>query len=107
MLTIDVLLRESQVGADRIERLHSQRANFDPKRIGEAIDALAEKQRLALALRFYESLTVDEIATVLGSKSETVSTLLARAMEGLCTHLEKDLGSVTSTGTAAAGGASS
>ena len=105
MLTIDALLRESQVDAKRIERLHTQLGDLGPERIGEAIDALAEKQRLALALRYYESLTVEEIAAVLGSRPDTIQTLLARATEMLCKHLEKEVTGYKKRSTASGGAA--
>ena len=104
MLTLDVLLRESKVDADRIERLGSKHS-FDAKQVAEAIASLPEKQRLVLALRFYESLTIVEIATVLGSKIEKVSLLLAQAAETICDLLEESLPRMTSRGESAAGGA--
>ncbi len=106
MLTLDVLLRESKMDADRIERLHTQRT-FEPKEIGEAIDALREKQRLVLALRLYENLTIAEIATILGIKTDKVTVLLARATETLCGILEKALPENEARGNVAAGGSPS
>ncbi len=45
------------------------------------IDGLPERQRIALALRYYEALRPDEIAVVLGVREEIVNELLRKATE--------------------------
>lgn len=47
------------------------------------IGALPAKQRAVVALRFYEDLSVYEIATLMGARPTTVRTHLARALESL------------------------
>ena len=51
------------------------------------IGTLPPKQRAVIALRFYEDLSVYEIATLMGARPTTVRTHLARALESLRTAL--------------------
>ena len=62
----------------------------DPSGFHDDADALVEllvglpaRQRAVLALRFYEELSVDEVADVLGCRPATVRTHLARALTTL------------------------
>jgi RNA polymerase sigma-70 factor (sigma-E family) len=47
------------------------------------IGTLPPRQRAVIALRFYEDLSVEQIADVLGCRASTVRTHLTRAMEAL------------------------
>jgi RNA polymerase sigma-70 factor (sigma-E family) len=51
------------------------------------IATLPPRQRAVVALRFYEDMTVDEIADVLGCRAVTVRTHLARALAAVGEHL--------------------
>jgi len=52
-----------------------------------AIDALPQRQREAVVLRYYEDLPVTEIATVLATTPSAVSSALSRALDTLATTL--------------------
>lgn len=61
------------------------------QRVRLAVDALPEKQRAALSLAAYESMSVNEIAEVLGSRPETVKVNLWLARKRLREVLDADL----------------
>jgi RNA polymerase sigma-70 factor (ECF subfamily) len=71
--------------ADRRELLPTQDAENQElgRRIGEAIAALGEDQRMAFVLREYESLDYSEIAAITGVNEGTVKSRLFRAKETL------------------------
>ena len=48
--------------------------------VGKAMEALSPKLRAAIVLHYYEGLTRDEIATVLGVPSGTVASRIAKAV---------------------------
>jgi RNA polymerase sigma factor (sigma-70 family) len=54
-----------------------------PDEMGDAIAALPESQRVAIVLRFYEDLSVKDIASVMGARPGTVKSWLHRAMRQL------------------------
>jgi len=60
--------------------------------IDRAIEALPEKQRLAVVLRRYEEMPYDEIGVVLGMSVPAVKSLLFRARTQLKESLQKYLG---------------
>jgi RNA polymerase sigma-70 factor (ECF subfamily) len=60
------------------------------RRVGEAMNALPERQRRALALFHHEGLSQAEVGEVLGISDEAVESLLARARRTLRGSLEKD-----------------
>lgn len=60
------------------------------KRVGEAMNALPERQRRALTLFHHEGLSQSEVGEVLGVSDEAVESLLARARRALRASLEKD-----------------
>lgn len=60
------------------------------RRVGEAMNALPERQRRALTLFHHEGLSQAEVAEVLGVSDEAVESLLARARRTLRATLEKD-----------------
>lgn len=51
-----------------------------PDLLRDAIAALPERQRTAVVLRFYEDLTIDEIAEVMATRPGTVKSWLHRAL---------------------------
>src|SRR6185295_12577835 len=53
-----------------------------------AIDALPEKERLAVLLREVEELPTDEVAAILGSRPATVRVQVSRAREKLRRWME-------------------
>jgi RNA polymerase sigma-70 factor (sigma-E family) len=55
----------------------------DDERVWAAIVALPPKQRAVLVLRFYESLTDEEIAATLGVSRSTIRSQAARALDKL------------------------
>lgn len=57
------------------------------RRIGEALAALGEDQRMAFVLREYEQLDYGEIAAITGVNEGTVKSRLFRAKESLRQHL--------------------
>lgn len=59
-------------------------------RVGEAMAALPERQRRALALFHHEGLSQAEVGEVLGVSDEAVESLLARARRALRKSLEKE-----------------
>lgn len=60
------------------------------RRVGEAMNALPERQRRALTLFHHEGLSQAEVGEVLGVSDEAVESLLARARRTLRASLEKD-----------------
>jgi RNA polymerase sigma factor for flagellar operon FliA len=57
-------------------------------RLAEAIEGLPERERLVIALYYYESLTLREIGEVLGVTESRVSQLHTKAVLGLRSHLQ-------------------
>lgn len=55
----------------------------EPDYVRDAIAALPSAQRSVLVLRFYEDLTIDDIAAVLRRKPGTVKSQLSRALAAL------------------------
>jgi RNA polymerase sigma-70 factor (sigma-E family) len=73
---------------DRLDRLSEPvpdptTPHDDREAMLRVIAVLPPKQRAVIALRFYEDLTVEQIADLLGSRPATVRTHLARALETL------------------------
>jgi RNA polymerase sigma-70 factor (ECF subfamily) len=60
------------------------------RRVGEAMNALPERQRRALMLFHHEGLSQAEVGEALGVSDEAVESLLARARRALRASLEKD-----------------
>ncbi|MBN1855244.1 MAG: RNA polymerase sigma factor [Pirellulales bacterium] len=60
--------------------------------VQDAIASLPVKQREAIILRYYERLSYDEIAEIMGSSSKGVERLLARGRAALTTLLRGTLG---------------
>ena len=58
-----------------------------------ALLQLPERQRAAIALRFFEDLSVDETARVIGCRPGTVKSLTARAIEALRVTLKEEVDS--------------
>ena len=60
------------------------------KRIGDTLNLLTARQREAIFLKFYENLSYDEIAEVMGLSVKGTYKLMARALEMLRKNLEKN-----------------
>jgi RNA polymerase sigma-70 factor (sigma-E family) len=54
-----------------------------PNEMADAVAALPHRQRMAVVLRFYEDMTVDEIAEAMHARPGTVKSWLSRAMTQL------------------------
>ncbi len=61
------------------------------ERVGRALAALPENQRLAITLKYVESLTAEEIGAALDVPRNTVKTWLLRAKESLRRSLADDV----------------
>lgn len=96
MLNLENLMREVGVAADPGTRVESVLAELGADSLREMIDSLPERQRLVLALRYYEALQFQEIAAVLGARETHVSELLEKAVRGLWNKIES-LGTRKST----------
>ena len=53
----------------------------EPSVVDAALAALGERQRIALVLRYYEDLTVDAVAKVLGCRRGAAASLINRALK--------------------------
>lgn len=54
-----------------------------PNELADAVAALPDRQRTAVVLRFYEDMSVDEIARTMNARPGTVKSWLSRAMAKL------------------------
>jgi RNA polymerase sigma factor for flagellar operon FliA len=70
-----------------------ERIGFDERvaLLGIAIRCLRQQERTVLALYFYEELTLQEIARVLGLSASRISQIRAEALEKLRSHLRATL----------------
>jgi len=83
MLPVDTLFQEAKLPARDRRRVLSFLEKVDGAAdvLTRLIDRLPERQRIALALRYYEALRPDEIAVVLGMREDMVQELLRKATE--------------------------
>jgi RNA polymerase sigma factor (sigma-70 family) len=83
MLPVDTLFQEAKLPARdrRRARTFLERVDGAADVLTQLIDRLPERQRIALALRYYEALRPDEIAVVLGLREDMVHDLLRKAAE--------------------------
>ena len=82
MLPVETLFQDAKLPARDRRRVRSFLENVAGEAEGiltRLIDGLPERQRVALALRFYEALRPEEIAVVLGTREDTVHELLRKA----------------------------
>lgn len=105
MQSLETLMREAGVDQEPRARVEAILADLGSELLESVIDSLPEKQRLVLALRYYESLHVPEIAAVLGSKEATVEELLQKSIHALCRKVERAAAGRASTRMAHAEGA--
>ena len=89
MLSLETLMCEVGVAARPRNRVEAVLAEFGTETLKETIDSLPERQRLVLALRYYEALQVQEIAAVLGTKERQAEEILEKAVHTLCRKLER------------------
>ena len=78
---------------EQIEPARQQRALDErdlTRRVDAAVQALPERQRLALTLFHYEGLSQIEVGSMLGISDEAVESLLARARRALKATLKND-----------------
>ncbi len=104
IVALDELWSVSDSGGDQVSLLDTlpDRAAPDPQelvdqgemrdRIAEAIAALPEREKLVIALYYYENLTLREIGEVLGVTESRVSQLHTKAVLRLRSKLGTELG---------------
>jgi RNA polymerase sigma factor FliA len=100
VLALDDLWTVADPGGARISLLDTIRdpAAVDPQdeidagelkdRLAASIESLPDRERLVIALYYYESLTLREIGEVLGVTESRVSQLHTKAVLGLRSHLQ-------------------
>jgi len=81
-----VVLERKHLRKDRPSHVDPERPN---EHIRRAITELPMRQRQVVVLRFYEDLTIDQIASTLNIGSGSVKTHLHRAMQRLGTLLDE------------------
>ncbi len=74
--------------ATETEEIEEQARQF--ARIHEALSRLPERYQTILALRYFESLSCEEVAEVVGTKVGTVKSLIHRGLKQLRRHYEGD-----------------
>lgn len=79
MVSVESLLEEARLPLRRRRARTAASAPEEAARITKEIDALPERSRLALALRFYESLRPIEIGAILDLAEAEVCDLLVEA----------------------------
>ncbi|MGZ4796001.1 MAG: RNA polymerase sigma factor [Acidimicrobiia bacterium] len=75
-------IEQRHAGTDRTE-LHPIDAPHELVELREALDALTERQRTVVVLRYFADAPDDEIASVLGCRPGTVRSLVHRALRTL------------------------
>jgi RNA polymerase sigma factor (sigma-70 family) len=86
MLPVESLFQEADLPANERRRMQTfleRMADESGDVLSQWIDGLPERQRVALALRYYEALRPDEISIVLGVSEATVHELLQKAAESV------------------------
>ena len=77
-------VRETQgITKDMATRVGAHDAADDRDQLIRALDELPDPQRLVLVLRFYEDMSVEQVAKVLGCSVGTVKSRTARALHRL------------------------
>ncbi|WP_395143952.1 RNA polymerase sigma factor [Armatimonas sp.] len=91
------ICRDEQRRRQRVQRLTVEpqpevaSPDFHSRReLHEAIESLPENLRAPILLRFFEGLSYEEIATVLGCPPGTVATRLHRGLKRLATCLGEE-----------------
>ncbi len=74
-----------------LEEHHPQAAADVRQDVRIALLRLPERQRAAIALRFFEDLSVEETARILGCRPGTVKSLTSRALEALRASLREEV----------------
>jgi RNA polymerase sigma-70 factor (sigma-E family) len=72
---------------------HPQAATDVEEDVRAALLRLPERQRAAIALRFYDDLSVEETARILGCRPGTVKSLTSRALDALRVTLREEVDS--------------
>lgn len=75
------------VGVDEPDRRDGTREVDDRLLVVAALAALPPRQRATVVLRYYDDLSVDETAEVLGCTAGTVKSQTARGLDALRNHL--------------------
>lgn len=78
---------------DLIKTIGAKEHNKDEKiYIWEAIESLDPKYREIISLKYFDDLTINEIATVLNYPVGTVKTYLNKGLNGLRKFMEREIG---------------
>jgi DNA-directed RNA polymerase specialized sigma24 family protein len=87
MLSVDTLLQEARLPGRRRRTGAREVPGDEAARITREIGSLPERSRLALALRFYESLRPSEIGAILDLTEDAVRELLVEASRAVIERL--------------------
>ena len=79
----------AEIADRRVDLERGLLVSEEKRRVREALDALDEKYRSVVVLRYYQKLSYEEIAQVLGIPLKTVETRLYRARRMLKESLER------------------
>lgn len=104
MLSVDILLQEARLPIRRRRSRATEMSSEEAKRITKEIEALPERSRLALALRFYESLRPAEIGAILDLSEAEARELLVEASRTVIERLRNPLPEPAPTTTRRRGG---
>ncbi len=88
MLSVDTLLQEARLPIRRRRARGAEMTSEEAKRITKEIEALPERSRLALALRFYEALRPAEIGAILDLSETEARELLVEASRRVIERLQ-------------------
>jgi RNA polymerase sigma factor for flagellar operon FliA len=75
---------------DAIDPVHAMSQSEVKDRLSDAIERLPDREKLVVALYYYENLTLREIGEVLGVTESRVSQLHTKAILRLKSRLEDD-----------------
>ena len=76
--------------AERESTNDPNRALHDREALARPLRTLSPRQRTAIVLRFYEDLSVEQTAELMGCSAGTVKTLVSRALERLREVIERE-----------------
>lgn len=89
MLSVQTLIRETQVSPQETRRRRVKK-ELERRVLAEAMESLPETTRVVLGLRYYESLTRRQIATLLSMEEDEVRDLLTQAMQRVVDCLDQE-----------------
>ena len=75
---------------DALERLDVHEDKYDDSSFHDMIKTLPERYKEVIVLRYFEDMSISEVATVLDLNENTVKTRIHRALKILKIDLEKE-----------------